>query len=77
MARTAILNRRVGNELRKGALSRKILGRIRQGSTSIRNLASQHKINPAQHVLFRNPSVGNSGRVIDPNIQIDRVDSIF
>jgi hypothetical protein len=77
MDRNTILNRRVGNKLRKGALWRKILGRIRQWSTSLRNLASQHQINSAQHVFFWNPSVGNLGRVIDPSIQVGRVDYIF
>jgi hypothetical protein len=77
MTRTAILNRRVRDELRKGALWRKIPGRIRYRSTSIQNLASQHQINSAQYVFFRNPSVDNSGRVIDPSIQIGQVNSIF
>jgi hypothetical protein len=76
MARTAVLNRRVEYKLGKGALWGKILGRIRKRSTDIQNFASQHQINSTQHVLLRNLCVGNSSRVINPSLQIGRVDSI-
>jgi hypothetical protein len=77
MARTTILNRRVEYKLGKGALWRRILGRIRKGSTGIRNLTSQHQINSTQHVFLRNLLAGNSSRVINPSVQIGRVDSIL
>jgi hypothetical protein len=77
MARTAILNRRVRYKLGKGALWGTILGKIRIGSTDIRNLASQHQIKSTQHVFLRNPFDGNSSRVINPSVQVGRVDSVL
>jgi hypothetical protein len=59
MAQTTVLDRRVGYKLGKGSLWGKIPDRIRKGSTNIRNLAPQHRINSTQHVLLKNPFVGN------------------